>query len=315
MVAFFPLCNHHSFLMEHARDEPLKGVGDLVGKIGARRENWGQAAASCENWMADPTSAPEIDRAAENFLRAPAEVLDLIGEKLTALKRQRDHLQAELKAGKAAEEPTGTDQIEALVGRLWRLGEEMEQAEPARRREVFRLMVSRIDLRFDKVQRGKRTECPLRSGEIHLRTDADGIFGSVNRGDKTPLELFLAGIRGWDGGLRHQVNDGTFLEMKLPLRDTGIHSPAPCSTLWRRDRCAQERTARWSSGSASEDNEKFANFAQNFGAGQLRHGAKILVAKPVNAGKIHGVPFSWKPNTPCAAGVRLFVVQSNYRSW
>ena len=44
--------------MEHARDEPLKGVGDLVGKIGARRENWGQAAASCENWMADPTSAP-----------------------------------------------------------------------------------------------------------------------------------------------------------------------------------------------------------------------------------------------------------------
>jgi hypothetical protein len=43
---------------------------------------------------------------------------------------------------------------------------------------------SRIDLHFGKIQRGKRTECPFRSGEIHLRTDGGGIFGSVNRGDK-----------------------------------------------------------------------------------------------------------------------------------
>ena len=59
----------------------------------------------------------------------------------------------------------------------------MATAEPARRREVFRQMVERIELRFDKIQRGKRTECPLRSGEIHLRTGQDGIFGCVNRGD------------------------------------------------------------------------------------------------------------------------------------
>jgi hypothetical protein len=47
----------------------------------------------------------EIDRAAENLLRAPAEVLGLIGEKLSALKRQRDHLQEELKIGKSANRP------------------------------------------------------------------------------------------------------------------------------------------------------------------------------------------------------------------
>jgi hypothetical protein len=27
-----------------------------------------------------------------------------------------------------------------------------------------------------------------------------------SRGDKTPLELFLAGLRGWDGGLRSSIN-------------------------------------------------------------------------------------------------------------
>lgn len=41
----------------------------------------------------------EIDRAAENFLRAPAEILDLVAEKLTALKRRREHLQKELRIG------------------------------------------------------------------------------------------------------------------------------------------------------------------------------------------------------------------------
>jgi hypothetical protein len=28
------------------------------------------------------------------------------------------------------------------------------------------------------------------------------------RGDKTPLELFLAGIRGWEAGLRRQFDNG-----------------------------------------------------------------------------------------------------------
>jgi site-specific DNA recombinase len=126
----------------------------------------------------------EIDRAADNFLRAPADVLGLIGDKLSALKRQRDHVEEELKLAKAAKPPNDAEsQIERVVGRLWRLGEDIAKAEPARRREVFRLLVSRIELQFDKVQHGKRTECPLRSGEIYLRTEGDGIFGCVNRGD------------------------------------------------------------------------------------------------------------------------------------
>jgi hypothetical protein len=71
----------------------------------------------------------------------------------------------------------------------------LANAAPARRREVFRLMVERIELRFDHVKQGKKTSCPLQSGVIHLRTGEGTIFGSVSRGDRTAIELFLSGIR------------------------------------------------------------------------------------------------------------------------
>lgn len=127
----------------------------------------------------------EIDHAAENFLRAPSEILDVVAEKLTALKRRREHLQKELRMSHPKFPSKDINaEIDAVVGHLWRLREDLSNAEPARCREVFRLLVSRIDLHFDKVQRGKRTECPFRSGEIYLQTSPDSIFGSVNRGDR-----------------------------------------------------------------------------------------------------------------------------------
>ena len=127
----------------------------------------------------------EIDQAAENFLRAPAEILDLVGKKLTALKRQRESVQDALRAAEAAAKPTDVSaEVDALVGHLWRLGEELAKAEPARRREVFRLLVERIELQFDQVKVRKKTTCPLQSGEIHLRTGAGSIFCSVSRGDR-----------------------------------------------------------------------------------------------------------------------------------
>lgn len=127
----------------------------------------------------------EIDRAAENFLRAPAEILDLVGQKITALKRQREHVQNALLAAEAAGKPMDVGgEVDAVVGHLWRLGEELGNATPARRREVFRLFVERIELRFDSVKQGKKTICPLQSGEIYLRTGEGTIFGSVSRGDR-----------------------------------------------------------------------------------------------------------------------------------
>jgi hypothetical protein len=31
---------------------------------------------------------------------------------------------------------------------------------------------------------------------------AEGLLSEKSRGDRTPLELFLAGIRGWEAGMR-----------------------------------------------------------------------------------------------------------------
>ena len=127
----------------------------------------------------------EIDQAVENFLRTPAELLDVVGAKLTAIKRQREHVQGELQQAETAAKPKDiTAAVDAVASRLERLGSEIESATPARRREVFRQLVDRIELCFDHVQRGKRLECPVASGEITLRADEGSIFGSVSRGDR-----------------------------------------------------------------------------------------------------------------------------------
>lgn|GEM_PF-2606423 len=135
----------------------------------------------------------EIDKAAENFLRAPAEVLDLVGNKLTALKRQREHVQGALRAAQVVMKPTDeVGEVDAAVDRLWRLGEELSKAEPARRREVFRLLVERIEQRFDQVKQGKKVICPLQSCEILLGTGEGTMFFSVSRGDWHSFEPLIA---------------------------------------------------------------------------------------------------------------------------
>jgi hypothetical protein len=35
---------------------------------------------------------------------------------------------------------------------------------------------------------------------------AEGLLVSSSRGDKTAIELFVAGIRGWEAGLRRRVD-------------------------------------------------------------------------------------------------------------
>jgi site-specific DNA recombinase len=154
----------------------------LRQQIDQRRAGSPKDTADLRKQLADLDR--EVDRAAENFLRAPAEVLDLVSNKLTALKRQREHVQNALRAAQAVTKPMdAAGDVDAAVARFWRLGEELGKAEPARRREVIRLFVERIELRFDQVKQGKKVLCPLRSGEIHLRTGEGTMFFSVSRGD------------------------------------------------------------------------------------------------------------------------------------
>ena len=50
--------------------------------------------------------------------------------------------------------------VDAVVARFWRLGEELGKAEPARRREVIRLFEERIELRFDQSKTGQESLVP-----------------------------------------------------------------------------------------------------------------------------------------------------------
>jgi hypothetical protein len=37
---------------------------------------------------------------------------------------------------------------------------------------------------------------------------AEGLISKNSRGDKTAIELFVAGIRSWEAGVRNQLIDG-----------------------------------------------------------------------------------------------------------
>lgn len=141
----------------------------------------------------------EIDKAAENFLRAPIDLLDIISQKLTAMKRQREHAQYQMATFESANDSSDVDsEVNAVMGQISRLESDLDGSDPARQRKVYMELVERIDLRFERKPRGKRVECPLQSGVIYLRTGVGSIFGSVNRGDRTPIELFLAGVASWE---------------------------------------------------------------------------------------------------------------------
>jgi hypothetical protein len=49
---------------------------------------------------------------------------------------------------------------------------------------------------------------PAIKSSIGVDVLAEGLVSEKNRGDKTPLELFLAGIRGWDAEIRLQLTEG-----------------------------------------------------------------------------------------------------------
>ena len=91
----------------------------------------------------------------------------------------------QLRAFELASDPQdASGEVDAILARLTCLGTVLVEAKPARRREVFRELIHRVELRFDKKPRGKRVECPLQSGLIHLRTGEGSIFGCVSRGDR-----------------------------------------------------------------------------------------------------------------------------------
>ena len=76
--------------------------------------------------------------------------------------------------------PEGVD-LNSMAEKVGMSADELDKAEPVRVRELFQRFVSRIELRFDHVQRGKRMECPLSKGTIFWNTE---MFSCVSRGER-----------------------------------------------------------------------------------------------------------------------------------
>jgi site-specific DNA recombinase len=125
----------------------------------------------------------EIQHGTRRLLRAPDNIADLLADELSNMKRERDRLAAELQQLEASPAPVDLEaEADAVVDKLWTLAEELQNAEPARLRELIRRMVARIDLWFDHVPKGNRVECPLSRGMIELRPDQIS-YRLVSRGD------------------------------------------------------------------------------------------------------------------------------------
>lgn len=142
----------------------------------------------------------ELEQGTRRLLRAPDDVADLLAKELANIRRDRDRLAGELASFKTSVKPNDLDgEAKLITDRLDSISADLnEKVDPAKLREVLRRMVDRIDLYFDHVPRGKRIECPLSKGIINLRRDSL-ISSLVSRGDRTPVELFLAGLADWDG--------------------------------------------------------------------------------------------------------------------
>jgi hypothetical protein len=122
-----------------------------------------------------------IDRAADRLLSAPDDLMDVLAPKLSGMKKDRERLLTGLRSAEIACGPVDVEsEARARVERLWTLTEEIQEADPARVRELLRNLVSRIELHFEHVQRGKRLECPFSHGEIQLNP---AMFSCASRGD------------------------------------------------------------------------------------------------------------------------------------
>jgi hypothetical protein len=107
----------------------------------------------------------------ERMALIDADLLADFSAKVRGWKDDRAKLEKELAAlGQLAGSQRGLeDLLKAAEAEMGRLQEALLSAEPHQRREVFREMVSKIELRFDHYEQGKQTRARFREGVIHLR--------------------------------------------------------------------------------------------------------------------------------------------------
>ncbi|HND55401.1 MAG TPA: recombinase zinc beta ribbon domain-containing protein, partial [Pirellulaceae bacterium] len=165
-------------------DASLKALREnLEALVERRREGGGQSVEAVRRRIAE--LGREIDQASENFLRAPSKLLDLIAEKLTALKRQKENAEQELRAMEIANSPMdAASEMDDAIAQLERLGAALDDVDVSRQRAVLQSLIERIELRFDRLPSGKGFKYPLLSGVIHVRTVSGGPLYCASRGGR-----------------------------------------------------------------------------------------------------------------------------------
>jgi DNA invertase Pin-like site-specific DNA recombinase len=121
----------------------------------------------------------EVRQAAQNVLRCKDNV-DLLNDHLTTVRRKREKLARQLaETEQVATTPTtqAAAVVRATIGKLATLRQRLQDAVAANRdtkvtaklAEVFRLLVSRVDVYFRPVERGKRTWHEFARGVVKFR--------------------------------------------------------------------------------------------------------------------------------------------------
>ena len=88
-------------------------------------------------------------------------------------------------------------EADRLARKAWALAEELQQADPARVRELLRQSIDLVELSFTATQQGRRQKYLATGGKVVFRK----LSGFANRGDRTSIELFSGSIGDWTKSL------------------------------------------------------------------------------------------------------------------
>ena len=93
----------------------------------------------------------EVEQGAKRILKAPDSIVDVLSDELAKTRKERDRVAGELARAAEQAKPLDIDaEVEATVQAAWTLSAELENADPARLREMFRRMVESIDCYFEQ---------------------------------------------------------------------------------------------------------------------------------------------------------------------
>ena len=123
----------------------------------------------------------QLDRFSKNWFETPESLLKQLTEEAEAKKRERETIADQLATLEAAADRIDIESTtEKIAEKSLALSEELQSAEPARIRELFRQLVERVEVNFTERHRGKRREYQPVGGRITFRTES---LGFASRGD------------------------------------------------------------------------------------------------------------------------------------